>query len=53
MSSLARRDQKDSTRPTAPLQIALGAKVIDSTAMSIDEVVASIVADVRAAGRNV
>ena len=50
MSSLARRDQKDSTRPTAPLQIALGAKVIDSTAMSIDEVVALIVSDVRAAG---
>lgn len=53
MNSLARRDQKDSTRPTAPLQIALGARVIDSTAMTIDEVVASIVADVRAAGRDV
>ncbi len=49
-SSLARRDQKDSTRPTAPLQIALGATVIDSTSMTIDDVVAGIVANVRAAG---
>ena len=48
--SLSRRDQKDSTRKTAPLQIALGARVINTTAMSIDEVVALIVTEVKAAG---
>ncbi len=48
--SLSRRDQKDSTRKTAPLQIALGARVINTTAMSIDEVVALIVAEVKASG---
>jgi cytidylate kinase len=47
--SLARRDLKDSTRKAAPLQIALGAKVIDSTGMQADEVVDRIVADVTAA----
>lgn len=46
--SLARRDQRDRTRKDAPLQIALNAGVIDSTAMSVDEVVALIVARVRA-----
>ncbi len=50
LDSLTRRDQKDSTRKTAPLQIALGARVINTTAMSIDEVVARIVAEVRAGG---
>lgn len=49
LNSLARRDHKDSTRKTAPLQIALGARVINTTAMSIEEVVALIVAEVRAA----
>lgn len=48
--SLSRRDQKDSTRKTAPLQIALGARVINTTAMSIDEVVALIVLEVRTSG---
>lgn len=41
--SLQKRDKKDSTRKTAPLQIALGADVINSTGMSIDEVVEYIV----------
>ncbi len=41
--SLKRRDQMDSSRKTAPLQIPLGAKVINSTAMSIDDVVDTIV----------
>lgn len=50
LDSLTRRDLKDSTRKTAPLQIALGARVIDTTAMSIDEVAAHIVAEVRSAG---
>ena len=49
-TSLARRDAKDRTRATAPLQIARDATVIDSTAMSVDEVVRFIVDRVRAAG---
>ena len=49
LNSLARRDKKDSTRKTAPLQIALGAKVINTTKLSIDEVVSLIVNDVKAA----
>lgn len=48
--SLARRDRKDSTRKAAPLQIALGAKVIDSTGMGPEQVVDRIVDDVREAG---
>ncbi|NLB66363.1 MAG: (d)CMP kinase [Lentisphaerae bacterium] len=50
LDSLRRRDQKDSNRATAPLQIALGAKIINSTGMSIDEVVDTIVTDLRQAG---
>jgi cytidylate kinase len=46
--SLARRDRKDTTRKAAPLQIALGAKVIDSTGMEADQVVDLILKDVRA-----
>ncbi len=49
--SLARRDRKDTTRKAAPLQIALGAKVIDSTGMDADQVVDLILHDVRAAGK--
>ncbi|HIE10705.1 MAG TPA: (d)CMP kinase [Kiritimatiellae bacterium] len=45
--SLLQRDQKDSTRPTAPLQIPLGAKVINTTGMSVEQVVDLIVRDVR------
>lgn len=50
LSSLRRRDQKDSSRATAPLQIALGAKIINSTGMTIDQVVDTIVSDLRQAG---
>ena len=50
LDSLRKRDKKDATRKTAPLQIALGARVIDSTAMSVDDVVRLVVAQVRAAG---
>lgn len=50
LNSLARRDHKDSTRKTAPLQIALGAQVIDSTSMSVEDVVRKVVAYIRAAG---
>jgi cytidylate kinase len=47
LHSLTRRDRKDSTRKTAPLQIALGARVINTTQMSIEEVVGEITKDVR------
>lgn len=47
LDSLKRRDQKDSTRPTAPLQIALGAYVVNTTNMTIEQVVAHIVDIVR------
>jgi len=50
LSSLRRRDQKDSSRATAPLQIALGAKIINSTGMTVEQVVETIVADLKAAG---
>lgn len=49
LASLQRRDRKDSTRKTAPLQIALGAHVIDSTTMAVEEVVQLVVREVRAA----
>jgi len=41
--SLESRDRKDSARDTAPLRIADGATVIDSTYMTINQVVAFIV----------
>lgn len=44
-NSLRQRDQKDSTRPTAPLQIPLGAKVINTTGIPVDRVVEVIVQD--------
>ncbi len=46
--SLERRDLRDQTRSEAPLQIALGAEVLDTTAMTVEEVVRHIVARVRA-----
>ena len=48
LSSLARRDKIDSTRKIAPLQIPLGAQVIDTTKMTIEEVVDLIASDVNA-----
>lgn len=50
LHSLKRRDEKDSTRKTAPLQIALGARVVNTTTMAIEDVVAHIVAEIRAGG---
>ena len=50
LSSLRRRDQKDSSRATAPLQIALGAKIINSTGMTVEQVVDTIVTDLKKAG---
>ncbi len=50
LDSLRRRDRKDTTRKAAPLQIALGARVIDSTTMEVGEVVKLVVEQVRASG---
>jgi cytidylate kinase len=41
------RDQRDSSRPIAPLMKAVDAVVVDSSELSIDQVVARIVAHVR------
>ncbi|MFO1490908.1 MAG: (d)CMP kinase [Kiritimatiellia bacterium] len=51
LASLRKRDHLDTTRMTAPLQIALGAEVLDSTHLSIDDVVKRILERVRAARR--
>ena len=42
MSSLQNRDRKDSGRSTAPLRVAEDAEVIDTTGLTIDQVVAEI-----------
>lgn len=47
LDSLKRRDTIDSTRATAPLQIPLGAKVVNTTDLTIDDVVQLIVSEVR------
>ena len=44
--SVAERDKKDSSRATAPLMIAEGATVIDSSDLSIEEVVDSVIASI-------
>ncbi len=44
--SIAERDKKDSSRATAPLTQAADAKLIDTSDMSIEEVVDTIVADI-------
>lgn len=41
--NLAARDEKDSSRSAAPLRVAPGAEVIDSTCLSIEEVVDEVV----------
>jgi cytidylate kinase len=46
--NLAARDQRDSQRAAAPLMIALGAKVINNSGMTIEENSRIIVEDVRA-----
>lgn len=48
LDSLKRRDHKDSTRSTAPLQIALGARIIDSTSMAPEAVVELVIRQVTA-----
>jgi cytidylate kinase len=45
--SLRKRDHLDSTRKTAPLQVADGAKVVDTTYLTLEQVVDQIVKQVR------
>lgn len=44
--SIAERDKKDSSRATAPLTQAADAKLVDTSDMTIEEVVDTIVADI-------
>jgi prephenate dehydrogenase len=48
LRNLTKRDHLDSTRKTAPLQVAHGAEVIDTTELTLAQVVALIVAKVGA-----
>jgi cytidylate kinase len=43
MESLKKRDKMDSTRKTDPLTVATGAHVIDSTSMTLEEVIKTVV----------
>jgi cytidylate kinase len=45
--NLAARDERDSQRAAAPLMIALGAKVIDNSRMTVEESSAVILEDIR------
>ena len=47
MESLKKRDKIDSTRKTDPLVVAPGAQVIDSTSMTLEEVIQMVVAMVK------
>ncbi len=46
--NLAARDQRDSQRKSAPLMIALGAKVINNSQMTAEETTAAILEDIHA-----
>lgn len=50
VDAIAKRDAADASRATAPLIIAPGATVIDSTELTIDEVVDSVLGILRARG---
>ncbi len=41
-ADIARRDHADSTRPADPLQVAADAVVLDTTGLSVDDVVAAV-----------
>lgn len=47
LAALIERDRRDTTRPVGPLRIAPGARVIDTTNLTLDEVVDCIVAVVQ------
>jgi CMP/dCMP kinase len=51
MESLQNRDARDQSRATAPLQAAPDARVIDSTALNVEEVIAVILKAVQSAGQ--
>lgn len=50
LADVRRRDHLDSTRAVGPLRVAEGARVIDSSGLGIDQVVAAVVAMAREAG---
>jgi len=52
LSEVTERDRRDSTRPIAPLRQAADAQLVDSSALSIEQVVELIVAAVRVVERN-
>ena len=47
MAEISRRDERDANRAVAPLRPAADAEIVDTTGMSIDEVVAHLAAKVR------
>lgn len=49
--SIQRRDKKDSGRSVSPLQIALGATVIENSSLTVDETAEVIVAHIRQQGQ--
>lgn len=49
LESLKKRDEKDANRQTAPLLVAEDATIINSTSMGIDDVVNTVLAQVREA----
>ena len=51
MESLLNRDRIDSSRAVAPLRVADGAQIVDSTRMTVDEVVATVILHLPAAWR--
>jgi cytidylate kinase len=51
LHEVTERDRRDSTRPIAPLRQAADAQLVDSSALSIEQVVEQIVAQVRAVER--
>ena len=51
--SIAKRDAQDSTRKTAPLKVSADAVVIDSSEMTLEEVVAAVLPHLSAQGLNV
>ncbi len=49
-SEIALRDERDRTRPDSPLTVADGAVIIDSTSLTIGEVLERVIAEMRAQG---
>ena len=45
---MQKRDQRDSLRAAAPLMVALGARIVDNSNLTLDETAAVILDDVRA-----